>query len=391
MADGTSGSHRLRELASVFLRLGTIAIGGPPAQIAMMRAELVERRRWMTEEEFLDRLGAANLIPGPSSTEVTIFTGFLRAGWPGLFVAGAAYMLPAVIIVTLVAWIYVRFGNLPQVNGILYGLKPAVIVLVIQSVWKLGRSAARDLFLKAIGVAALLSTIAGAGPLAVIVGAGAVAGFGEWGKRNNRGMLAAIVLSAAGIVALSSQFLPPVATAESGHAIGLQQVFLYFLRTGTLIYGGGFVLIAFLQKDLVAAFHWLTSKQLLDAIAVGQVTPGPVFTTATFIGYLLLGVPGAAVATLGIFLPSFFFCAISGPLIPVLRKSSVAGAFLDGVNVASVALMAAVAWELARAALVDPLAIGLAAATAILLGLTEIKFGWLLLGSALIGLLTHTK
>lgn len=386
MADEESRGHKLAELALVFLRLGSIAIGGPGGQIAMLRQEVVERRRWMTDEEFLDRVGAANLIPGPSSTEVTIFTGFYRAGLAGLVVAGASYMMPAVAIVAAIAWVYVHYGNLPQVAGLLYGVKPAVIVLVVDAVWKLGRASARTLFLAVLGLAAAGSAVAGAGPLAVIAGAGAVAGFGEWGKRTNRGIAAAIVLSCVGAIAIVSQVMGPVAAGEPGGTIGLHNVFLYFLRTGSVIYGGGFVLMAFLQKDLVAVLHWVTSKQLLDAIAIGQVTPGPVFTTATFIGYILLGMPGALVATLGIFLPSFLFCALSGPLIPILRKSCVASEFLNGVNVASVALMAVVSWDLARAALVDPLSIGMAAACIFLLALTKVRFGWLLLACGLIGI-----
>jgi chromate transporter len=286
------------------------------------------------------------------------------------------------------AWVYVRFGNLPQIAGLLYGVKPAVIVLVIEAVWKLARAAARTVFLGVLGLATVAATLAGAGALAVIAGAGAVAGFAEWSKRTNRGMAAA-VLSGVAAIALASQFAPPFATGEPGGTIGLHNVFLYFLRTGSVIYGGGLVLMAFLEKDLVAGLHWVTSKQLLDAIAIGQVTPGPVFTTATFIGYVLLGLRGALVATAGIFLPSFVFCAISGPFIPVLRRSQVASEFLNGVNVASVALMAVVSWDLARAALVDPLTIGLAAGCVILLALTKIRFGWLLLACGLTGAFVH--
>jgi chromate transporter len=223
----------------------------------------------------------------------------------------------------------------------------------------------------------------------VIAGAGAIAGFGEWGKPANRSILASIVLTGLACIAVLSQFGPSFPGVASGDAIGLHNLFLYFLRTGSVLYGGGFILVAFLQKDLVSGLHWLSSRQLLDAIAVGQFTPGPVFTTATFIGYLLLGVPGSLAATIGIFAPSFFFCAISSPLIPVLRRSCIAGAFLDGVNVASVALMVVVAWELARAALVDPLAIGIAVACAAILVLTEVKSGWLLLGCAVIGFFAH--
>lgn len=383
-------THRLRELALVFLRLGAVAIGGPPAQIAMIRDEVVWRRGWMTEEQFLDRLGAANLIPGPNTAEITIFSGYLRAGWPGLIVAGVCFTLPAACLVAGIAWSYVRFGNLPQVSGILYGLKPAVIALVLQAIWKLGRTAGRTPFLAILGLLALIATLAGASPLSVIAGAGSVAGFFEWWRGPRRRTTAALFFAIAAAIAVS--YLLPFASpprVQTG-AVGLRGLFFYFLRTGSVIFGGGSVLVAFLQKDLVANLHWVTSKQLLDAVAVGWATPGPAFTTATFIGYVLLGWPGAVAATVGIFLPSFFACAFSGPLIPKLRDSKVAGAFLDGVNAASVALMASVSWDLARAGLTDPLSIGLALSCGAILLRFAINPAWLVLASGLIGLVSRS-
>lgn len=376
----------------MFLRLGSIAIGGPPAQIAVIRDEIVGRRGWLTEKEFLDRLGASNLIPGPNTTKVAIFAGYLRAGWAGLVVAGVCYMLPAAAIVAAIASFYVRFGNLPQVSGVLYGLKPAVIALVVQSIWKLGRDAGRTPLLALLGLAALGLTIAGTGPLTVIAGAGAIAGVSEWWKRGRLGIAAPVILGTITVAIVAGQLLPIAIGPETRLGTpSLGNVFLYFLRTGSVIFGGGVVLVAFLQKDLVGMVHWVTSRQLLDAVAVGWITPGPVFTTATFLGYVMLGWPGAIVATLGIFLPSFFACAVSGPLIPRLRESTVAGVFLDGVNVASIALMAAVTWDLARTALVDPLTIGLTLATLLILVRFGINSAWLVLACGVIGLLVHSS
>jgi chromate transporter len=369
----------------LFLRLGLTAFGGPAAHIAMMEEEVV-RRRWITREEFLDRLGAASLIPGPTSTEVVIYLGYLRAGWPGLVLAGVCFIVPAAVMVACFAWAYVRFGSLPQVGRFLYGLKPVVIAIIAQALWKLGRTAVKTRFLGVAGIASIGAAMAGAGALIVFVATGVVAAFREWWKSRERSLKAlAVLLLMAGAV-LVAQFAPFRAAHAQPRPAALGALFLYFVKIGSILYGSGYVLLAFLQQDLVSNYRWLTSKQLLDAVAVGQITPGPLFTTATFIGYILKGVPGAVVATIGIFLPAFVFCAISGPVMPWLRGSRLAGAFLDGVNVASVALMAVVTWELARTALIDWFTIATALACAVLLFRYRVNAGWLALGGALWGL-----
>src|SRR5579871_2395758 len=383
----TSEKTALPELAWLFFRLGATAFGGPAAHIAMMEEEVVRRRKWLSHEEFLDLLGATNLIPGPNSTEMAIHIGYLRAGWPGLLLAGSCFIVPAMLLVMAIAWAYVRFGGLPQVGGVLYGVKPVIIAVVLQALWNLGRVAIKTKWLGAVGLAALLLTVLGGNALAVLFGAGALSGVQQWAsteRKNGLRSLFALLLSAAALL-----LLPLLLTLHRAGAtpFGLTPLFLFFVKVGTVLFGSGYVLLAFLRADLVARFHWLTSVQLLAAVAVGQVTPGPVFTTATFIGYLLGGVRGALVATFGIFLPAFVFVALSGPLVPRLRKSPLVRAFLDGVNVASLALMAAVTWELGRAAIVDGLTVALALVSAVLLLRFRVNSVWLALGGAAAGLI----
>ena len=365
--DATSVSRRGRaklaavaEVAGLFLRLGVTAFGGPAAYIAMLEDEVVRRRRWISRQDFLDRLGAASLIPGPTSTEVVIYLGYLRAGWPGLAVAGICFIVPAAVMVACCAWAYVRFGSLPGSGRFLYGLKPVVIAIIAQALWKLGRTAVKTRFLGVAGIASMAAVMAGASALMVLAGAGVAAAFGEWWKSSYRRLLPLVVLPLIAGAVLAGRFAPFAGARARPRAVGLGALFLYFVKIGSVLYGSGYVLLAFLQQDLVGNWRWLTSKQLLDAVAVGQITPGPLFTTATFIGYVLKGAPGAVVATIGIFLPAFVFCAVSGPVVPWLRRSQLAGAFLDGVNVASLALMALVTWELARTALIDVLTIATA-------------------------------
>jgi chromate transporter len=300
-------------------------------------------------------------------------------------VAGVCFIVPAALLVGAIAWAYVRFGNLPQAAGILRGVKPVVIAIVAQAIWNLGRSAVKTKFLGALGLASAAASLASA-PLVVLAGAGTVCGFAEWWKA--RRLAPALALAAIAAAVVLGQFAPVAAASRGAPAAGASALFLYFLKIGSVLYGSGYVLLAFLQRDLVARWHWLTSRQLLDAVAVGQITPGPVFTTATFIGALLAGAPGAVAATAGIFVPAFFFCAISGPLIPRLRRSPIAGAFLDGVNVASLALMAVVTWYLARSALVSPFTILLALASAVLLFRYRVSSAWLVLGGAILGAAT---
>lgn len=375
----------LLEVALLFLKLGTIAFGGPAAHIAMMEDEVVRRRRWLSREAFLDLLGATNLIPGPNSTEMAIHIGHRRAGWPGLLVAGICFMLPAALIVTALAWAYTSFGRLPRVEGLLYGVKPVIIAIVLQALWNLGRTAIKTRALALVGLAAAAANFLGANELLVLCATGLVVACAQFLQR--RGTM--------GPATPLFAFLPVLPlTAAAGAApatvpVSLSLLFLFFLKVGSVLFGSGYVLLAFLRADLVDRWHWLTESQLLDAIAVGQFTPGPVFTTATFIGYILAGAPGATLATIGIFLPAFFFVAISGPLIPRLRKSPLAGAVLDGVSVASLALMAVVTWHLGRSALVDWPAALLAVTSAFILFRFRPNSAWLVLGGACIGLLTQ--
>ena len=330
----------LGELALFFLRLGTTAFGGPAAHIAIMEDELVRRRHWLSRERFLDLLGASNLIPGPSSSEVAIHIGYLCAGWRGLLIAGSCFILPAALMVTGLGWLYVRFGELPAIANVLYGIKPVVIAVVLQALWSLGRTAVKTTFLGFVAVVCLLLSVFGLHPLLLLLLAGGIACLPA--LRTSR-----VSLSALPLLTIGSGMLTTSAS------FSLLSLFLIFLKLGATVFGSGYVLLAFLRTDLVTHRGWLTDAQLVDAVAVGQVTPGPVFTTAAFIGFILGGIRGAILSTVGIFLPAFLLVALSGPLVPRIRKSKVAGTFLDGVNVASLALMAAVTWQLGRASLVD--------------------------------------
>jgi chromate transporter len=365
----------LRELALVFFKLGTTALGGPAAHIAMMEHEVVRRRGWLTRETFLDYVGATNLIPGPNSTELAIHIGHARAGWTRLLVAGLAFIVPATLIVTAAAWAYVRYGALPEVAGLLYGVKPVMIAVVGQALLRLGRTAIKTAALALLGVIAIVAVGAGVHELLVLAGAGVVMA-ATTVTRSHVSRAPGPLL--AGIASLSGGGVAAMTAAPAVVAHGLWPLFLVFAKAGAVLYGSGYVLLAFLRADLVERLGWLSEGQLLDAIAIGQVTPGPVFTTATFIGYVLGGPAGAAVSTLGIFLPAFVFVALSGPLVPRIRRSMVAGAALDGVNVASLALMATVAWPLARAALVDATTVGLAVASIVALTKFRVNSAWLI-------------
>lgn len=383
------GRARLAELAIVFLRLGSTAFGGPAAHVALMEDEVVRRRGWLTRERFLDYVGATNLIPGPNSTELAIHIGHARGGWPGLVVAGACFILPAAVIVTAIAWAYVRFGALPAATGVLYGVKPVVIAVVVQALWRLGRTALATPALAALGTAATAAAVAGVDELAILALAGGVAATARAATRPAAAATWSPGTLGAGLgagAAAGAAAVGAAAGASVGSPVALWSLFGAFAKIGSVLFGSGYVLLAFLRTDLVARLHWLTERQLLDAVAVGQVTPGPVFTTATFVGYVLAGGPGAAVATLGIFLPAFVFVAISGPLVPRLRRSAIAGAALDGINVASLALMAVVAWQLGRAALVDGFTVVLAVTSAALLLRYRTNSAWLVLGGAVLGL-----
>src|SRR6266498_4561002 len=378
---GNTAGASLRELGLLFLRLGATAFGGPAAHIAVIEVEVVQRRRWLSREQFLDLLGATNLIPGPNSTEVAIHIGHQQRGWPGLVIAGSAFILPAVIIVTICAWAYVRWGKLPQVASLLYGVKPVIIVIVLQALFRLARSALKTKLLIIISVIGIGLSFLRINELIVLFGGGFIAATVLWTRKPLKlnplvfpGSLGSLLSFSAGVSA----------------APGLLPLFLFFLKVGSVLFGSGYVLLAFLRGDLVERWHWLTNSQLLDALAIGQITPGPVFTTATFIGYVLAGLPGALIATLGIFLPAFFFVAIINPLVPRVRNSSVASGALDGVNAASLGLMAAVAVQLGAAALVDAFAIALALVTAILLFRFHVNSTWLIGGAAAAGIAKAT-
>lgn len=400
-AVGTTTPPRptLGELTRLFLRLGFTAFGGPAAHIAMMKEEIVSRRRWLTEAEFLDLLGATNLIPGPNSTEMAIHIGLRQGGWRGLLLAGLCFICPAVLLVSAFAWAYVHFGNVPSVAGVLYGVKPVIIAVILQAIWGLVRAACKTRVLAGLGLLALGLALLGIDELLLLFGIGVVTGIVRWAKppagayRPSVFAVLGLLLIATLMVllptALTHVWSPSVIAGETGDSVafGLTPLFVFFLKIGAILYGSGYVLLAFLREGLVTQWHWLTEVQLLDATAVGQVTPGPVFTTATFIGYILGGPGAALIATLGIFLPSFVFVALSGPLVPRLRQSVLAGAFLDGVNVAALALMMAVTLQLGRAALVDVLTALLAILSAVALVRYRINSVWLLLGAAIIGIL----
>ena len=374
-------AHRpLRQLAGLFLRLGLTAFGGPAAHIAMMRDEVVERRCWLTDSEFLDLLGATNLIPGPNSTEMAIHLGYRHGRLPGLLLAGTCFILPATLIVGGMAWVYVRFGDMPQVGWVMYGVGPIIIAIVLQALWKLGTTAIKDPLTLALGILSTVLSLAGWNELGLL----ALGGIVMVGTKLKRPSLAVGILTT---VCASTAALAQ--TAAMAIPFTLTRLTFFFLKVGTILFGSGYVLLAFLRADLVERWNWLTDEQLIDAVTVGQVTPGPVFTTATFVGYLLDGWNGATLATVGIFLPGFLFVACSQPLIPRLRASPVTSAVLDGVVVASLGLMAAVTWNLGRSTLVDMPTVGLAIITTIALFTLRPNSTWLVLAGAAAGWLWH--
>jgi len=366
----------LPEIAREFLRLGFVAYGGPAAHIAMMEERFVRQREWVTRERFVDLVGAVNLLPGPSSTELAIYLAEIRGGVPGLITAGACFILPAAVLVVGLAWAYVRFGAVPQVAGLLFGIKPVVVALIAQAIWNLARTALKSTALAILAVCVVALAAWGVHALLLLIGAGILWMIVGAGRNLARTRAAVVGLIGAG-------------AAGAGGAIGAVPVFLYFLKIGAVLFGSGYVLLAVLRADLVAKLHWLSDAQLLDAIAVSQATPGPFFTVATFIGYILAGWRGAALATLGMFFPAFVFVGATAGFLPKLRKSPVAGAFLNGVNAAAVALMAYVGWQFARASLVNVPAVILAIVSAVLVFRYKINSAWLVLGGAIAGILLH--
>jgi chromate transporter len=377
---GPSHAGSLSEVAALFLKLGFVAFGGPAAHIALMRDEVVTRRRWVTEQQFLDLLGASNLIPGPTSTELAIYLGYARAGWRGLVLAGTLFILPAALISLALAWVYVRYGSTPQAVWLLYGIKPVIIAVVVQAIWALARTAVKGWLLAAIGALVLGLYAAGVNEIVLLLGAGVLVMAARNAGRLRQRPRALVLLLMLGAPALST------AGAASVDPVSL---FFVFLKIGAVLYGSGYVLLAFLRNDFVVRLGWLTDQQLIDAVAVGQLTPGPVFTTATFIGYIVAGTSGAALATLAIFLPSFVFVAIVYPMVPRLRGSAWMSAFLDGVNVAAIGLMLAVTWQLGRSAVIDGPSAALALVATILLLRWRINSAWLIAGAGVIGTVVH--
>jgi chromate transporter len=374
--------QRLVELAIVFLRLGTIAFGGPAAHIAMMDDEVVKQRQWMSREKLLDLIGVTNLLPGPNSTELAIHIGYERAGWRGLFIAGSCFILPAMLIVWLLAALYDRYQTVPQLQWLLYGIKPVIIAIVLQALWKLGKKAAKDVPTTTAGIAAIAAYLAGLNEILLLLSLGiAVMLVKNWQRQGKT--------TSAFFLPISSLLAQAGGGVTAAEAVSWVSVFLFFLKIGCVLYGSGYVLLAFLQRDLVDRYQWLTSQQLLDAVAIGQFTPGPVFTTATFVGYLLAGNAGALAGTIGIFLPAFLLVWLVNPWVPKLRQSPWASGFLDGVNAASLGLMAGVTYTLGRTALVDWLTIVIAILSAVAVFRLKINSAWLVLAGGTIGLAAH--
>ena len=351
----------LGEVLRYFFRLGIIAFGGPAAHIAIMRRELVVQRKWLTDQEFVDHLGVTNLIPGPNSTELTMHMGAKRAGMAGLWVAGAAFIIPAVVITLFFAWLYVEYGDTPTGTALIYGIQPIILAVIIQAAWGLRGTVFKGIDTVVLGVlvaALALSNLPFTNEAVLVVGSGVLLLLWRlFTKRTGIPNPAPPRIDLSrfrrGPRNLGALFL----ATPAGYA--LPELFFVFLKIGAVLYGSGYVLIAFIQADLVDARGWITEQQLVDAIAVGQFTPGPVFSTATFVGYLIDGVPGALAATAGIFLPSFVFVALTHPLVPRLRQSPWASGFLDGVNTGALALMLVVCLQLANDALDDWFAVAL--------------------------------
>ncbi len=396
-------SDRLKELFALFFKLGAIGFGGPNAHIAMMEAEVVKKRQWMTRDQFLDLLGATNLIPGPNSTEMAIHIGYLYAGWLGLIVTGIAFIFPAIAITTVFAWAYVTFGAVPQFAFLLYGIKPAVLAVVVDALWRLGKKAikTRKLFVIAIAVSLLIWFGHISEIIALLIGGVLGMLWLRLPERNKQTEEANILIAG---VALGSALKATAAIAVTT-PVSLWQLGGSFLKIGSILFGGGYVLLSFVQGEFVERYGWLTQQQLLDAIAIGQFTPGPILSTATFIGYVIAGMRGAIVATIGIFLPSFLFVVALNPLFPYLRRSTWTSAFLDAVNASAVALMAVVTVQLASslarggaatfgkstAPHIDGWEIAIALVSAILAIRFRVNAAWLVLGGAIFGWLVLSQ
>jgi chromate transporter len=392
--------NHLAEVATLFLRLGFTAFGGPAAHIAMMREEVVRRRQWISDERFVDLMSITNLIPGPNSTELAIYLGFVRAGWPGLIIGGICFIGPAMLIVLALAWAYVSYGTLPQVGWLFYGIKPVVIAIIASVLVGLCRTVLKGVWPVVLAVLVLALYLLGINTIALLFGGALLFGIirwvERWYKRRNKpgGEISSFILPfSLGVkellpnISITKVGVGLVAVAAAAVPYSLPLLFLTFLKIGGTLYGSGYVILAFLRPDFVVNFHWLTDRQLLDAVSIGQFTPGPVFTTATFIGYVVGGWQGALVATLGIFLPSFVFIAIIHPLATTLRRSPWTSTLLDGLNIAAVALMAGVLLQLGRSALIDLVTWIIALVAFAVLLRFKVNSVWLILAGAAIGVL----
>ena len=365
-------SNSVFEVAKLFFKLGSIAFGGPAAHVAMMEDEVVKKRKWMTHQHFLDLMGATNLIPGPNSTEMTMHCGHERAGVKGMIAAGASFIFPAVVITMVFAWLYQQYGQLPAVEPYIYGIKPAVIAIIISAVYKLGKKALKSTELGILGTITLGATLMGVHEIVALFGCG---------------VLGLVLYLAKNAKNTANSIVPILMLQPTIAQVGTLKVFWTFLKVGSLLYGGGYVLFAFLDAELVST-GLLTRQQLIDAVAVGQFTPGPVLSTATFIGWQLNGFWGAMAATIGIFLPSFVFVAILNPIIPKLRKSAVISAFLDAVNIAAVAVIVAVCIEMGKDTLTDWRTILIAVASIVIVfGFKKLNSAFVVLGGAVLGFL----
>jgi chromate transporter len=368
---------RLKEVFFLFLWMGFTAFGGPAAHVAIFHDQVVQRRKWIDEQHFLDILGATQLIPGPNSTEMTIYLGFIRAGWPGLVLGGAGFILPSMIMVIGLAWTYLQFGSTPQIEWVLYAVKPVVIAIILNALWSLRKKAVKDLPTGLIAAAVILLNFLGVDTILLLLGSGVVLAACQWLKNNWKNHHSLWMLMPFGSM---------VQLPQAARNFNLSTLFLTFLKIGGVLYGSGYVLLAFLRSEFVEGLGWLTDQQIIDAVAIGQVTPGPLSTAATFLGYVLGGIPGALLATLGMFLPSFLIVILTYPLIPRMRESRFFSAFLDGVNAGSLGLMAVVAWQLARAAFVDIPALILGLISLFLVAFKRVNSTWIIFGAVLIGL-----
>lgn len=392
-----SFKSRLVQVVLLFAKLGAIGFGGPAVTIAMMQDEVVVRRKWLSQEQFLDLVGTTNLIPGPNATEIAIHVGYLRAGWPGLLLSGIGFIVPAALITGAIAWAYARYGALPQLAPFLQGIKPAVLAVIVAALWRMGKAAAKSWKLVALGAAVAVASLAGVNEILALFAGGILGMFWLQADRLRALLRRPPGIGLLGLAAplwpLAQVAWPAVAASAAAVAasaeVSLWDLWLFFLKIGSVMYGSGYVLVAFLQGGLVEELGWLSQQQLLDAIAAGQLTPGPLLSTATFVGYLLRGLPGAALATIAVFLPSFVFVAALSRILPRFRRSPWAAAFLDAINICSIGLMAAVSIELGLATLSSWPAVGIALLAAVAALRWKVGSAWLVLGGAIAGWLAY--